>query len=312
MPESDGTHAQLVYTATKTTLLEATDRNCQAVRRANPQQDIGPDIIHRPLTSVFTILRFTDSTGEVEQVTVDGNSGLASGYAQIKINPAWLPQRLRRQYDSMQPTLMPSMLMGCTLSERRDLTRKIIKANEDRLALPETETLKDLKERNAAVCALNALTAPVQVIVRYEDDDPETFGMDRFASAVRSLLVRMNVGVKTFETGAQNAVLAEEIILAAQQSGYFDADETALLIGRGDVAEVMEGYGLDPTLRDLRAMMVVAMCSKNAAPLNKAMREKHGKKKVERQPAHGGRERAGPALLRRDPEPSRADGAVPR
>jgi hypothetical protein len=41
MPESDGTYAQLVYTATKTTLLEATDRNCQAVRRANPQQDIG-------------------------------------------------------------------------------------------------------------------------------------------------------------------------------------------------------------------------------------------------------------------------------
>ncbi|MEV6761336.1 hypothetical protein AB0926_34645 [Streptomyces griseoincarnatus] len=281
MPESDGMYAKLVYTATKDTLLEATDRNCQAVRKDNPQHDIGPDIIHRSLTTVFTTLRYTGGTNELEQVSVDGNSRLASAYAQIKIDPRWLPQRLRKQYeDDERPMLLPSMLMDCDLNERRDLTRKIIKANEDRLALPVGKSLKDLKERNRAVCALNALTAPVQVIVGYEDDDPETHGVTRFASAVRSLLVRMNVGVKTFDTGAQNAVMAEEIVLAAQQSGHFDEDQVELLIGREDVSEVMEAYGLDPDLRDLRAMMVISLCSVNSAKLNKPMREKFGKRKV--------------------------------
>ncbi|SFF93038.1 hypothetical protein SAMN05216251_1403 [Actinacidiphila alni] len=279
MPESDGTYAKVVYTASRDTLMEATDRNCLAVRDDNPQYDIGPDIIHRSLTTVFTTLRYTGGTNELEQVSADGNSRLASAYAQITVDPAWLPQRLRTQYEGARPTLMPSMLMQCDVNERRDLTRKIIKANEDRLALPERSTLKDLKERNAAVCALNALTAPVQVIVGYEDDDPE-HGMERFASAVRSLLVRMNVGVKTFDTGAQNAVIAEEIVLAAQQSEFFDDEEVALLIGREDVTKVMTAYGLDPELRDLRAMMVIAKCSVNATRLNKAMREKFSAKKV--------------------------------
>ncbi|MBR7824833.1 hypothetical protein KDK95_00830 [Actinospica sp. MGRD01-02] len=282
MPESDGTHAKLVYTASKDTLLEATDRNCQAVRKDNPQHDIGPDIIHRSLTTVFTNLRYVGGLNDLEQVSVDGNSRLASAYAQIKVDPNWLPQRLRKQYQDQdqRPTLLPSMLMSCDLNERRDLTRKIIKANEDRLALPPRATLKDLKERNAAVCALNALTAPVQVIVGYEDDDPGSYGMSRFASAVRSLLVRMNVGVKTFDTGAQNAVIAEEIVLAAQQTGHFGYDEVELLIGREDVSEVMKAYGLDPDLRDLRAMMVVYFCAQNSSKLNKAMREKFGKRKV--------------------------------
>lgn len=280
MPESDGTFAKLVYTASKGTLLEATDRNCQAVRKSNPQHDIGPDIIHRSLTTVFTTLRYTEGSNEQEQVSVDGNSRLASAYAQIKIDPSWLPQRLRKQYEDERPTLLPSMLMDCDLNERRDLTRKIIKVNEDRLALPARTSLKDMRERNAAVCALNALTAPVQVIVGYEDDDPETYGMQRFASAVRSLLVRMNVGVKTFDTGAQNAVIAEEIVLAAQQSGHFDDDEVELLIGREGISAIMEEYGLDPNLRDLRAMMVIALCAQNSTKLNKAMREKFGKRKV--------------------------------
>ncbi|WP_158711629.1 hypothetical protein [Streptomyces xylophagus] len=280
MPESDGTYAKLVYTATRDTLMEATDRNCQAVRKNNPQHDIGPDIIHRSLTTVFTTLHYTGGSNELEQVSVDGNSRLASAYAQIKIDPRWLPQRLRKQYEDERPMLSPSILMDCDLTERRDLTRKIIKANEDRLALPVGKSLKDLRERNAAVCTLNALTAPVQVIVGYEDDDAQTHGMTRFASAVRSLLVRMNVGVKTFDTGAQNAVMAEEVVLAAQQSGHFDEDEVELLIGREDVSAVMEAYGLDPALRDLRAMMVISLCSVNSTKLNKAMREKFGKRKV--------------------------------
>ena len=124
MAQSDGEHAQLVYKSTKSTLLEATDRNCQAVWEKNPQEDIGPDIIHRPLTSVFVTLRYTDGTPDVEEVTVDGNSRLASAYNQVWIDPMWLPQRLRMHYDlKTRYKLTPSMLMNCTLTERRDLTR---------------------------------------------------------------------------------------------------------------------------------------------------------------------------------------------
>jgi hypothetical protein len=286
MPTSEGTNAQIVYSATKATLLQATDRNCLAVQAENPQDDIGPDIIHRALTAVFTLLDYSGERGEEEQATADGNSRLGSAYARIEIIPEWLPTRLRKQYAvpagerKKTVKLLPSMIMNCTFSERRDLTRKIIKANEERLAMPATGKAKDLRERNAAVCTLNALTAPVQVIVGYVDDDQATYGMSRFASAVRSLLVRMNVGVKAFDKGAQNAVKAEEIVLAARQNGHFDDTDTDLLIGRGDVTAAMEYHGLDPSLRDLRAAFVTRKCSEHAYWLNKAMREKNRAGKV--------------------------------
>lgn len=122
---------------------------------------------------------------------------------------------------------------------------------------------------------MHAITAPVQVIVGYEDDEQATFGMDRFAPAVRSYLERMNVGVKEFDTGARNAIRAEQIVTAAHALGHFTDSDVDLLIGRGDVTGAMTDRRLAARQRDLRAAEVMRLCTTNDAVFNRVIREKN-------------------------------------
>ncbi|MBM9506814.1 hypothetical protein [Actinacidiphila acididurans] len=127
------------------------------------------------------------------------------------------------------------------------------------------------------------MTVPVQVIVGYADDNP-AMGMRRFPVAIRSLLMRMNVGVKPFEASSQNGVTAEEIVTALFDAGELgDSDQAVrdVLLGRADVTDAMKSLGLNPDFRDLRFTFVVQQLTRKEPRLNAIMAAKLDKRRLQ-------------------------------
>ena len=288
MPRSDEQYARLAFDEDIASLMEAADRSCEHVALENPQE-VGPRLIERPLTIVPVVLQPGDD--EVEMLcAVDGNSRLAAAFRQITVRREWLPAHLRGSDPEVR--LEPSLLMNLDLAEQRDLTRRIANAASTRLTQPaatgsERVRRVDRQERNQAAATLNSITAPADIIVGFRPDQPGHGNAD-FASAVRGLLVRMNVGVTPFSDDAKFAVTAEEIVLALHAEGLIgDADRDAL-IGRHNVDEAMVAVGLDPGLPDLRFAFVVHHLTRGNEPTRRILRKKLGKTSV--QP----RDRSGP------------------
>ncbi|MGW4651355.1 hypothetical protein [Kitasatospora sp. NPDC004289] len=280
MPAPHDRYATLVHGDSFEAVMEAVDRAAIAVQKTNPQE-IGERIVERPLTVVPAT--FTDSPGQaVEDFTaVDGNCRLISCLNLLPVERGWLTDDAR---DHSRIRLLPSHLMRLPLVDRRELARKIAKAAHKRLAQPPKGTEADQKERNKAASALNALTVPVQVIVGYEDDDPQR-GMERFPAAVRSVLVRMNVSNQKFSDGSQHAVVAEEIVTALYDEGLLDDEQSDpdlarnrrdVLIGREQVPEAMGALGLD-SLPDLRFAQVIQELTRKGNAFNHVVRSQLGK-----------------------------------
>jgi hypothetical protein len=277
MPEPHVTDAVLVHTADYKDILESVDRSAQRVLIDNPQE-VGERLVERPLMLVPST--FTSDHGQpMDDLTaVDGNCRLSYCYHRIPVQRGWLDDSLIGAPSKETVRLRPSHLMRMSLHARRELVRKAIKAAHKRLAAPHTGTSADIKARNQAAMALNAMTVPVQAIVGYRDDDPHR-GMQRFPTAVRALLMRMNVGGKPFNSGAQNAVRAEEVINGLYDEGLLGPEPQGqgmrdALIGRGDVAAAMEKLGLDPTLPDLRFALVMQQLTQKSTRFNALVRHK--------------------------------------
>ncbi|MFB8000193.1 hypothetical protein ACFC4G_46445 [Streptomyces sp. NPDC056002] len=287
MPTAHGTDATLVYADAMDDLLAAIDRASMRVRGNNPQE-VGRRIVERPLTAVPATFLNPGRHPDDDLNIVDGNSRWASCTAGIKV-PA----------SSINPTtasdlvqLLPSHLMRLPLAERRDLVREIVKgAHGDINAATGTSKAARAK-RDQAAKLLNAMTVPVQVIVGYTDDNPD-MGMRRFPVAVRSLLMRMNIGVKPFDASSQNGVTAEEIVTALFDSGELGDNAQAVrdvLLGRADVTDAMKSLGLNPAFRDLRFTYVVQQLTRKEPRLNAIMAAKLDKRRL--QVAH----RSGPIV----------------
>jgi hypothetical protein len=277
LPEPHAEYAMLLHTDDPKDVLETVDRSFQTVKASNPQ-DVGERLVERPLMLVPAQFTGEDGQPADELTTVDGNCRLSSCFALIEVPRGWLDDSLISDASKETVQLLPSHLMRMPLSDRRDLVRKVIKAAYRRLAKPSTGRAGDIRERNQAVMTLNAITVPVQAIVGYADDDPER-GMERFPAAVRALLMRMNVGVRPFDKGAQNAVTAEEIITGLYTEGLLGRDAKAsamrdVLIGRGNVGPAMQDLGLDPQLPDLRFALVVQQLTRKSTQFNAVMRSK--------------------------------------
>lgn len=278
MPVPHESHAALVYRDAFEDLMESVDRAAERVKYHNPQ-DVGERIVELPLTVVPAL--FSGPRGqEVDDITaVDGNSRLIACFGCIYVEHGWVTGR----NDHTRVPLQPSDLMRMPLKARRELVRKIVKAAYGTLRNPDSET----EERRRAGMTLNALTAPVQVIVGYEDDDPSR-GMQRFPAAVRSLLVRMNVGVKPFDDGAKHAVVAEEIVGALYGEGCFKEpgcsaeDFRDALIGRDreGMTQAMIGLGYDPSLPDQRFALVVEQLTRREPEVRAVFRDKLHKSRV--------------------------------
>lgn len=264
LPYSQGDEAALVYESEKLSdLLAAADKNVAEVTAANPQ-DVGRRLIEQPLTLVPTYLRGTANGSADERLVlsaVDGNSRLAAAQANLRVRPDWLPAERRGTLGAISRAgdapLTLSLLANLTVEERRTLVRRIAKAAEDRLALPEKDTRRDRTERNAAAKALNSLTTPAKIIVGYIDDADHIRGLDQFHIAVRALLVQMNVEAKPLERESRTAVQAEQIVGEMIARDLISSDCATALIGRAGVAEAMSNLGLTPGLRDLRAALVL-------------------------------------------------------
>ncbi|MFD6309777.1 hypothetical protein ACIGCZ_22500 [Streptomyces nigra] len=278
MPTAHGTDATLVYTDAMDDLLAAIDRASKSVRKSNPQE-VGRRIVERPLTAVPVTFLNPGRHPDDDLSIVDGNSRWASCTADIKV-----PSSSIRPTNAKDPeSLLPSHLMRLPLPERRDLVREIVKnAHRDINAATGTSRAARAK-RDQAARLLNAMTVPVQVIVGYTDDNP-SMGMRRFPVAVRSLLMRMNVGVKSFEPSSQNGVTAEEIVTALLDAGELGDDPQAVrdvLLGRADVTDAMKSLGLNPAFRDLRFTFVVQQLTRKEPRLNAIMAAKLDKRRLQ-------------------------------
>ncbi|MFG2227709.1 hypothetical protein [Streptomyces sp. NPDC048644] len=278
MPTAHETDATLVYADAMDDLLAAIDRASMRVRGNNPQE-VGRRIVERPLTAVPATFLDPGRHPVDDLNIVDGNSRWASCTAGIKI-PA----------SSISPTtakdpvpLLPSHLMRLPLAERRDLVREIVK-NAHRDINAATGTSKAARaKRDQAAKLLNAMTVPVQVIVGYTDDNPD-MGMRRFPVAVRSLLMRMNIGVRPFDASSQNGVTAEEIVTALFDAGELGDNAQAVrdvLLGRADVTDAMKSLGLNPAFRDLRFTFVVQQLTRKEPRLNAIMAAKLDKRRLQ-------------------------------
>lgn len=278
MPTAHDTDAALVYADAMDDLLAAIDRASKGVRKNNPQE-VGRRIVERPLTAVpVTFLKPGRHPGDDLSI-VDGNSRWASCTAGITV-----PSSSIRPTNAKGPdSLLPSHLMRLSLAERRDLVREIVK-NAHRDINAATGTSKAARaKRDQAARLLNAMTVPVQVIVGYTDDNP-SMGMGRFPVAVRSLLMRMNVGVKSFEPSSQNGVTAEEIVTALFDAGELGDNAQAVrdvLLGRADVTDAMKSLGLNPAFRDLRFTYVVQQLTRKEPRLNAIMASKLDKRRLQ-------------------------------
>lgn len=285
MPEPHPKHAALVYGSDAEDLVAAAEANFRHVLDQN-RQDVGRRLIEQPLTLTPTIV----DTGEKGTIplslwtTSDGNCRVSSALDRLRILPEWLPEKLRTVEPYASATagkpipLTPTILMNLTVAEKRSLVRKMAKAASDRLKQPEkTETdrgfRRDRNERNAAAAAINALTAPARVVVGWIDDD-STKGTTRFASAVRSLLVQLNVEGQPLDEAARGGVNAEELVADLHAAGLITNDEFDILVGRNDITTAMTNMGLDPALPDLRAAVVMQVMTRGDAPTRQAMRNR--------------------------------------
>ncbi len=274
-PAPHESYAALVHGDTFEDLAESVDRAAAKIRKENPQE-VGERLVELPLTVVSAMINGPDGVQTDEATGVDGNSRLISCLGQLKVERGWLTGGTDRERVELQP----SHLMRIPLKARRELVRKIIKAEYKLLGAA------GLEQRNAAARALNALTVPVQVIVGYRDDEPER-GMSRFPGAVRALLVRMNVGVKPFGDGAKHAVVAEEVVSALYDAGLFGSydgwdpkDVRDMLIGRDDMEQVMESLGFDFNIPDQRFVLVVEQLTRKERGFNAVVRDKLQSKAV--------------------------------
>ncbi|MFF7764193.1 hypothetical protein [Streptomyces griseorubiginosus] len=279
MPQADSDHAVLVHPDNYLDILESVDRSAKRVLADNPQE-VGERLVERPLTLVPAT--FTSKSGEIADdiTTVDGNCRLSYCYHRTTVPRGWVDDSLIGEPSREIVKLLPSHLMQLSLPARRDLVRKLLKREHKRLAEPVTGTPADIADRNAAAMALNAVTVPVQVIVGYRDDEPER-GMQRFPAAVRALLMRMNVGGKPFDLGAQNAVIAEEIINGLHDAGLLTPEVPGqalalrdALIGRGIVTDAMQALGLNADFPDLRFALIVQQLTYKSVPFNALVRSK--------------------------------------
>ncbi|MFI7640553.1 hypothetical protein [Nonomuraea sp. NPDC049400] len=277
MPEPHRDHAVLIHPDDHKDILESVDRSAQRVLTDNPQE-VGERLVERPLMLVPAA--FTSESGEPadDLTAVDGNCRLAFCYHRIRVPRGWVDDSLVGEARKETVELRPSHLMRMPLPQRRELVRKVIKAEHKRLKEPRTGTSGDIKDRNRAAMALNALTIPVTVIVGYRDDDAQR-GMQRFPAAVRSLLLRMNTGGKVFADGAKNAVKAEEIINGLYDEGLLGPEAQAratrdALIGRGNVASSMEDLGFASWLPDLRFALVMQQLTHKSPSFNALVRSK--------------------------------------
>jgi hypothetical protein len=248
------------------------------VRKNNPQE-VGRRIVERSLTAVPATFRNPGRHPDDDLSLVDGNSRWAACTADIKVPASSIRPTNAKDPDS----LLPSHLMRLPLAERRDLVREIVK-NAHRDINANTGTSKAARaKRDQAARLLNAMTVPVQVIVGYTDDNP-TMGMGRFPVAVRSLLMRMNIGVKEFKEPSKNGVTAEEIVTALFDAGELGDNAQAVrdvLLGRTDVTDAMKSLGLNPAFRDLRFTFIVQQLTRKEPRLNAVMAAKLDKRRLQ-------------------------------
>ncbi|MER6787921.1 hypothetical protein ABT330_25410 [Streptomyces sp. NPDC000658] len=278
MPTAHDTDATLVYADAMDDLLAAIDRASKGVRKNNPQE-VGRRIVERPLTAVPVTFLNPGRHPDDDLSIVDGNSRWASCTAGITVPASSIHPTNAKDPDS----LLPSHLMRLPLAERRDLVREIVK-NAHRDINAATGTSKAARaKRDQAAKLLNAMTVPVQVIVGYTDDNA-SMGMRRFPVAVRSLLMRMNIGVTPFDASSQNGVTAEEIVTALFDLGELGDDAEAVrdvLLGRADVTDSMKSLGLNPAFRDLRFTFVVQQLTRKEPRLNAVMAAKLDKRRLQ-------------------------------
>ncbi|GAA2523169.1 hypothetical protein [Streptomyces longisporus] len=280
MPQPHNEYAALVHPDEYQDILESVDRSAERVRTDNPQE-VGERLVERPLMLVPALFASEDGEPDDDVTAVDGNCRLSFCYHRMTIPRGWVDDSLIGQASEKKVKLRPSHLMQMSLPARRELVRKVIKQEHKRLKQSPTGSAADIKSRNEAAMALNAMTVPVQVIVGYHDDDPGK-GMQRFPAAVRALLMRMNVGGKPFDLGAQNAVTAEEIINGLYDEGLLVSESSKedqeamrdVLIGRGNVAGAMRVLGLNPGLPDLRFALVMQQLTHKSAPFNALVKSK--------------------------------------
>lgn len=273
LPSSAGTEAVLRYSGDESTLLSAADRNAMLVLKDNPQ-NVGDRLVERPITLVVTRRDGDPKLGNgLELTAVDGNSRLASAFNRLEVlPPSALPARFSEK--GRRTALTPSTLMAMSSTERRKFTRdaaKLLTAQEQVTASSGAAQTR----RDDFVRALNSMTAPAEIIVGFTDDTA-SHGQERFDSAVRALLMRMNVSVTPFKEGSRNAVIAEEVVGALYEASYLDEDDRDVLIGRSRVTAAMEGLKLDPTLPDLRAAVVTRELTYHLKDRNKIVRDRLG------------------------------------
>ncbi|WP_329453671.1 hypothetical protein OG894_44975 (plasmid) [Streptomyces sp. NBC_01724] len=265
MPTAHETDAALVYTDPMDALLDAVDRASKKVKEQN-KQEVGRRIVERALTAVPVVFLDPERHPAGDLGLVDGNSRWASCTAHIPaptglIGPA---------NDKERPSLLPSHLMSLPLTNRRNLVREVIKkAYRDIKAATGTSKAARAK-RDQAAALLNAMTVPVEVVIGYTDDDP-SMGMQRFPAAVRSLLMRMNIGVKVFADASKHGITAEETVTALFDAGELgDNDPQAVkdvLLGRVDITDPMKTLGLS-ALRDLRFALIAQQLTRKEPRLN--------------------------------------------
>ncbi|MFF4624987.1 hypothetical protein [Nonomuraea jabiensis] len=278
MPTAHDTNATLVYADAMDDLLTAIDRASKRVRENNPQE-VGRRIVERPLTAVPSTFLNPGLHPDDDLNIVDGNSRWASCTAGIKVPASSINPTTAK--DPVQ--LLPSHLMRLPLTERRDLVRDIVKNAHRDINAATGASKASRAKRDQAAKLLNAMTVPVQVIVGYTDDHPD-MGMRRFPVAVRSLLMRMNIGVKPFDASSQNGVTAEEIVTALFDAGELGDDAQAVmdvLLGRTDITDAMKTLGLNPALRDLRFTFVVQQLTRKEPRLNAIMAAKLDKRRLQ-------------------------------
>jgi hypothetical protein len=277
MPTAHRTDAALVYTDPMDALIEAVDRACKKVRVQN-KQEVGRRIVERTLTAVPVAFLNPGRHPDGDLGLVDGNSRWGSCTAQVPA-PSGL---IGAAKDKERIPLLPSHLMRLPLTERRTLVREVIKkAYRDIQAASGTSRAARAK-RDRAAALLNAMTVPVEVVIGYTDDDPG-MGMQRFPAAVRSLLMRMNVGVKTFADASKNGITAEETVTALFNAGELGDNAQAVkdvLLGRVDITDPMKALGLS-ALRDLRFAFIAQQLTRTERGLRTIMSTKLDKRSLQ-------------------------------
>ncbi|POX57507.1 hypothetical protein C3492_43200 [Streptomyces sp. Ru62] len=277
MPTAHETDAALVYTDSMDALLDAVDRASKKVKEQN-KQEVGRRIVERTLTAVPVVFLNPERHPAEDLGIVDGNSRWASCTAHVPaptglIGPA---------KDKERPSLLPSYLMSLPLTDRRSLVREVIKKAYRDIEAASGRSKAARAKRDQAAALLNAMTVPVEVVIGYTDDDP-SMSMQRFPAAVRSLLMRMNIGVKEFVGASKNGITAEETVTALFDAGELGDNDQAVkdvLLGRVDITDPMKTLGLT-ALRDLRFAIIAQQLTRKEPRLNAIMAAKLDKRSLQ-------------------------------